>query len=80
MTKNIDITNEEDDILMNDEENLSTIEENEEEDDSLNNNIESTEIEDRKILEIEKRVSSHGRHVRGNYGSGLERLEISFDG
>ena len=57
---------------MNDEENLSTIEENGEEDDSLNNDIESKESEEH--------VSAHGRPVRENSGSGVERLEIIFDG
>ena len=42
---------------MNDEENLSTIEENEEEDDSINNDIEPTGIEERKISESKERVS-----------------------
>ena len=65
---------------MNDGENIGTIEENEEEDDSLNKDIESTGSEERKILESEERVSSHGRPVRENSGSGLECLEISFYG
>ena len=39
---NTDISNVEDGVLMNDEDNLSTIEENEEEDGSLNDGIEST--------------------------------------
>ena len=38
--ENTDISNEECDVLMNDEEKLSTIEENEEEYDSLNDDIE----------------------------------------
>ena len=65
---------------MNDEENLSTIEENEEEDDSLNNDTELTESEERKISEIEERVSSHGIYVKENSGSGVERLEMIFYG
>ena len=56
---------------MNDEVNSSTIEENEEENDSLNNNIESTDIEEREISKTKERVSSHGRPVRGNSGSGV---------
>ena len=52
---------------------------NEEEDESINIRIESTESKDRKISESEERVSSHGRPVRENSGSGVERLEMSFD-
>ena len=49
---------------MNDEENWSTIEKNEEEDDVLNDNIESTESEERGSSESQEHVSSHGRTVR----------------
>ena len=65
---------------MNDEENLNTIEENEEEGDSLNDDIESTESEETESSESEEPVSSYGRPVRENVGSGVERLEMSFDG
>ena len=43
------------------------------------NDVESTESEKRKNSENEEPVSSHGRHVRENSGSGVERLEMSFD-
>ena len=46
---------------MNDEGNSSTIEENEEEkNDSLNDDIKSTEIEERESSESEECISSHG--------------------
>ena len=51
---------------MNDKESLSAIEGNEEEDDSLNDDIKSTEIEERESSESEERVSSHGRPVSEN--------------
>ena len=78
--ENTDIAKKEDDFLLNYEDNLSTIEENEEEDDSLNHDIESTGSEEHESPESEERVSSHGRPVRENSGSGVECLEISFDG
>ena len=78
--ENTDIVSEEDDILINYEENLITIEENEEEDDSLNDNIESTGCVDQKNSKSEERVSSYSRSIIKHSGSGLERLEIIFDG
>ena len=36
--------------------------------------------EERKSSESEERVSAHGRPIRENYGYGVERLEMSFDG
>ena len=65
---------------MYDEENLSTIEENEEEDGTLNDDIESTESEEHESSENEECISSNGIPVRQNYGSGIERLEMIFDG
>ena len=78
--ENTDTTNEKGDVLMNDEDILTAIEENEEEDDSLNNDIESRGSEERKSSDSEERVSSHGRPVRENAGSGVERLEMGIDG
>ena len=46
-------------------------------DDSLNKNIESTESEDCESLKGEERVSSHGRPVRDNSLSGVERPKMS---
>ena len=38
------------------------------------------ELEESESSENEERISSHGRSVRENDGSGVERLEMSFDG
>ena len=54
--ENIYIANEEDDVLLNDKDNLSTMDKNEEKYESLKYNIDSTESEDHKILESEEVV------------------------